>query len=106
MAMNQRRWIGVALSAAWLAGIAAYEIAGFRAAQKESRAIATPLCQQVEAAARTRCLNAFSDFYAHLAIHHAVEIMGLALLACLLGWLAGLFVIKRSPAYAAPAKRD
>lgn len=97
MAMNRRRWIGVALSAAWLAGVVGYEVADWRSAQRDSGAIVTPLCQQAEEIQRTRCIGAFGHFYAHLATHHAIEIVALAVLACLLGWLAGFFVIKRLP---------
>lgn len=95
MAMNQRRWVGVALSAAWLAGITGYELSTWQAARKSVRAVVTPVCQQADQADRGKCVISLSDFYLHLAARHAIEIVGLSILACLLGWVAGMLVIKR-----------
>ena len=93
--MNRRRWIGVSLSAAWLAGIAGYEVADWRSELKDAHIVITPLCQQADEASRAKCIATLGDYFAHAATRHAVGIVVFAVLACLLGWTAGLLVIKR-----------
>jgi len=95
--MNRRRWIGLVLSIAWLAGVAGYEAATVRSSAAQAYGVAAPLCQQTEEGNRARCIEALARFYTHLEARHAGQTVGLAILACSLGWVAGLLVIKRRP---------